>query len=249
MSRLAVVQPPAQISPAHVWFSQHLSELRSRAKVFAAQLGRNERDEAVAEIVAQTWKFVLSAARRGKLARLTPFTLVQFFGRAYVAGRRLTGTRSGDVLSVAAQRKHRLHIVSLDEVRPVCTCDRVRRLPLSDVLADGRADPPPECCRRNTYYPEILQRQRANQKARRVFAFLAATHGSGRGVDMARQLRVTPPRIVQLKQQLARCLAAEDYGPRGRSVPARHRRQRPQRRTAPPLNAGTSPAGGQRTVN
>jgi hypothetical protein len=52
---------PARAS-AQAWFQQHLPEHTSRAGVFARRLRRGQRDEAVAEILAQVWKY--SASRR-----------------------------------------------------------------------------------------------------------------------------------------------------------------------------------------
>jgi hypothetical protein len=117
------------------------------------------------------------------------------------------------VLSPAAQRRHRLRVVSLDQPRRMHTPEGEVRIPLSEVLADKRSEPPLEACRKDLDYPTILRRQRASRKARCVFAWLAQTHGTGRQIELARELGVSPPRIVQLKRQLARCLAAEDYGP------------------------------------
>jgi hypothetical protein len=192
------VLPSAPLTTAHVWFTENLPELTRRAQVFARRFPRSHRDD---------------AAARGKLARLTPFTLVSFFGRGYASGRRLAGTDTQDVLAPAVQQRHRLRVISLDETRPVRVPEGLTRLPLSEVLADKRATPPPENCRRDVDYAEILQRQRASRQAKRVFRWLAESHGTARGADLARRMRVSPPRIVQLKHQLADCLAAEDYGP------------------------------------
>ena len=239
MSTLPVA-PRIQHSPGHVWFTEHLPELTPHAKLFAARFRRRERDEAVAEILGQVLRYCLSAARRGKLHLLTPYTLVSFFGRGYAAGRRLCGTHSADVLTRAANPRHGLRVVSLNECRWVRTVDGPAWLPLSEVLADRRAPDPFESCRQDLDYPGILRRQRASRKARRVFAWLAASHGGASGVDMARRLRVSPPRIVQLKQELAGHLAVEGYAPSGPRPVLKSRRGRP-RRYAPPLNAGTSP--------
>lgn len=230
MSTLSVI-PSSQPSSAQAWFQQHLPEITSRAAVFARRLRRGQRDEAVAEILAQVWKYAVSAAARGVLARLTPFTLVSFFGRGYAAGRRLTGSRTTDVLSPAAQRRHRLRVVSLDQPRRMHTPEGEVRMPLSEVLADKRSEPPLEACRKDLDYPAILRRQKASRKARCVFAWLAQTRGTSRQTELARALGVSPPRIVQLKHQLARCLAAEGYTPpdtRPDRQP-RSRRGRPRR--------------------
>ena len=230
-------------SPAHRWFENRLHELTRRAWRFARRLPRGEREEAVAEILAQIFDYTLRAAARGKLHMLTPPTLVYFYGRGYMQGRRLAGSNGRDVCSRRCRYRHGLRIVSLDAKRRMRTRDGEARLRLSEILADRRAEQPFQNCRRDIDYDEILTRQKASPKARRVFRLLAETHGTARGVDVARQLRVSQPRIVQLKYKLADCLAAEQYGPWRTWVACRSRRG--SRRPDPPLNAGTSPAPGR----
>jgi hypothetical protein len=48
-------------------------------------------------------------------------------------------------------------------------------------------------------------------KARAVFDFLAATHGEGCHQDLANELNVTPPRVTQLKGELAGVLDRYGY--------------------------------------
>jgi hypothetical protein len=143
------------------------------------------------------------------------------------------------------ERRPRLRVESLDQPRRVRSGGREVVLPLREVLADRRVPAPLEHCRLDLDYPAILRRQKATRKARCVFAWLARTHGAGRQTELARDLRVSPPRIVQLKRQLARCLATEDYYPPPTRPSNSRRPQRGRRRRhAPPLNAGTSSAQG-----
>ena len=237
MTTLSVL-PSAPPTTAHAWFTENLSELTRRAQTFARRFARGQRDDAVAEILGQIFRYSLSAATRGKLHLLTPFTLVWFFGRGYASGRRLAGTDTQDLLSVTTQQRHGLRIVSFDERRRMRTPEGEYWLPLSEVLADRRVRDPLEACRQDLDYPSILRRHRVSRPARRVFAYLAQTHGSGRQTELARELRVSPPRVTQLKYQLADCLAAEDYGPpatrpervRPRIVCKTYRRARRDRR-------------------
>ncbi len=210
MSTSPVPAKPPQ-SPALLWFEAHVPELRSRARRYSRRFPRSERDDAVAEILGLALQYCVSAARRGKLACLTPFTLISFFARSYAQGRRVCGTRSRDVFSPVGQRRRGTRIISLSERRWVRTPTGLQRLRLCDVLADRRASSPLENCRRNLDYPSILRRG-VSRKARRVFAWLAATQGSSRQVELARQLGVSPPRIKQLKRELASHLARAGYG-------------------------------------
>jgi hypothetical protein len=62
-----------------------------RSQTFTNYLPAAEREEARAEVIAQAYQYVVNAERRGRLHRLTPLTLLAFFGRSYQAGRRMAG--------------------------------------------------------------------------------------------------------------------------------------------------------------
>jgi hypothetical protein len=243
MSTLSVVR--IYSSPAHAWFEQHLPELTNRAAVFVRRFPRGQRDDAVAENLALVWKFVLSAAAHGNLARLTTFTVITFAGRSYAAGRRLVGANTTDVYTAGVCHPAAPKIQSLDQPRWVHTPEGAARLPLSEVLAHRRAPNPLEAVRQDLDYAGILRGHKASRKSRQVFALLAKTHGMAKGVEIARVLHVSPPRVVQLKYQLAQCLAAEGYGPPPTRPDGRPRRKRGRpRRHAPLSNVGSSPPAG-----
>ncbi|MHC4066333.1 MAG: hypothetical protein ACYSUI_17790, partial [Planctomycetota bacterium] len=66
-------------------------------------------------MLAQAFRYVLSAEARGKLHLLTPCSLIAFFGRGYCVGRRMAGCKSTDILSAAGRRRHRRRVLSLDD--------------------------------------------------------------------------------------------------------------------------------------
>jgi hypothetical protein len=230
---------------AHVWYEARLPELTRRCRAFTYRLPRFVREEAQAEILAGIFEYLLSAERRGKLHALTPFSLVSFFGRAFCGGRRVAGSSRTDVMSSAAQRRRGFRVVSLETMELDPSSDRFVRL--ADVLANSKADLPLERARRNIDYPEILERQQASPKAKRVFEFLCQTACAGKQVELASELGVSQPRITQLKHELADRLAEEGYFPAGFRPRERVRPRKPRRRGSRslreiPLNAGTSPA-------
>ena len=65
MSTLATV-PPGPRSAAHLWFEKHLPELTSRCRTSVRNLPHGEREEATAEVLALAFRYVISAAARGK---------------------------------------------------------------------------------------------------------------------------------------------------------------------------------------
>jgi hypothetical protein len=169
------------------------------------------REEWLAEGIALAYQIWLSAQRRRRKFSLC--SLARFASLSVGSGRKLAGYKSSDVLSSGSDRRgnHRIH--SLEEHRPVRTSQKGRPDRLSDVLADSREDSPLENARRDLDYPAILDRESVSPKGRRVFAFLAENHGAGSQKELARELKISPTRVCQIKQQLAGCLAKHGYGP------------------------------------
>ena len=242
---------------AHAWFDQNLPELTSRCNAYFRHRPALEREEATADTLAAVFRYAIGAEARGKLSLLTCYTLVSFFGRAYCEGRRMAGYSSTDVMSEAARRRHGLRVISLEEMHDSPTTNTRNPDSISEMLADSKVDRPPENVRRNLDYLEILERSQASTKAKRVFRFLCETAGEGRQIELAREMRVAPSRITQLKAELALSLAAHGYAPLGWS-PSEPRRMcasgRSVRRPAQhlreiPLNPGTTPPRGRNRSN
>lgn len=239
---------PLRRTAAHAWFEKHLPELSSRCNSFFRQKQASERDEAVADVLARVFEYAINAEPRGKLHRLTPFTLVSFFARAFCEGRRMIGASSLDVLSEAGRRRHGLRVVSLEDLPDLPTAHSRSPHRFAEMLSDSKGDRPLENVRRDVDYVEILDRAGASAKVRRVFHFLCETVGEGRQVELARELGVSPVRITQLKAELAGHLAAAGYLPAGmvhweKPGPNTRRRSRSKtkrRLNSIPLNAGTS---------
>ena len=193
---------------ANSWIQRHHSELRSRARACFAYCEPGHREEAIAEILAASLAAAHSAARRGKLARITPYWLVIFATRQFRSGRRFAGTSSVCVMSEAARLRRDVRVVSLDQdVDPVVDHD----LKLREALANDDAENPFDVVRREHDYPDILKSEAVSSKAWSTFRFLAETRGAGKQADLAAELRVSPGRITQLKGELAGALGRHDY--------------------------------------
>jgi hypothetical protein len=223
-------------SSGHDWFERHLPELASRCRAFMRRVPSHDREEAQAETLGSIFQYVLRAAERGKLSALTPFTLVSFFGRGVCEGRRMTGTSTKDLLSEACHRHHGLRVVSLDDPHVKLGSCSPGGVQFSEALVDPKADRPLENVRRDIDYPEILEREGASPKARRVFEFLCETAGAGKQKHLARELGVSEPRVCQLKGELADMLSAHGYGPSVAHKP--QRRPSKLRRPAGQTSAG-----------
>src|SRR4051794_24005508 len=74
----------------------------------------DQKEEAIAEMVALCWKWFVRLARRGKAPERFPGALATFAARAVRSGRRACGQEPArDVLSAQAQRRHRFVVRSL----------------------------------------------------------------------------------------------------------------------------------------
>lgn len=198
-------------SIVHAWFNRYGPDLTRRCQAFFRFLRVDEREEAVAETMASIVKYAVSASARGKLKDLTPYTLVLYFGRSVRAGRRMAGSRSNDVLSRCTHRPYSGSVVYLDHLVPIRSDVGEVKERLSDGLASSREHSPFEHARRNLDYPAILDMEHVSLKARRVFGFLAETHGAGSQKELARALKLSPGRITQIKRHLAGCLSRHGY--------------------------------------
>ena len=200
---------PVSVSLAHDWFMTNLPEIKSRTNAVFARLSPERREDAIAEVMANVYQASESAARRGVLARITPFYCVTFAAKHYRKGRRIAGYSSTDATSEATRVKGRAHVVSIESADENDT-----RLSVAETLADKHIDQRPlEQVRVNLDYQTIFRREKVSKKAREVFRLMSATRGYGANAEIAAQLGVTPGRISQMKTELATALEKYGYAP------------------------------------
>lgn len=200
---------PNPTSEANAWIITHLPELQSRAKANLSLLSREQQEEAVAEVIAMSVAWTRSAARRGRLDKVTAFWLVTFASRQWRQGRRFAGCTSSCVLSKGAKIKHGLKVTSLDSTDEGSVT--APRSQLTESLEDRDTENPFDIVRRRSDYPWIMDREEVSSKAQRVFGYFTETMGAGKQTELAAELKVTPGRVTQLKRQLADALAKHDY--------------------------------------
>ena len=218
----------AHEAAAHVWFHDHADELDSRLNACFGRLDGDAREEAVADSRACVWASLLSAAKRGRLDKITPFTAAVYARVGYKVGRRFAGTNKTDAMGDATRMTGRVSVGSVDVVGVrLDGQEGIETVSLADALVDPRGwDRPLENVRRNDDYPAIMDAENVNAKARLTFLMLAESQGSARNMDMARVLGVSAGRATQLKTILAKALARHGYRcPLGRSKNADARRR------------------------
>jgi hypothetical protein len=97
------------------------------------------REDAIAEMVALSWKWFVRLAERGKDATRFPTTLATFAARAVRCGRRVCGQEPAkDVLSPLAQTRHNFVVEKLPDYSTLSAN------PFTEALADNTQTPPDE---------------------------------------------------------------------------------------------------------
>jgi hypothetical protein len=152
----------------------------------------HRREEAVAEMVALSWKWCLRLAQRGKDVAAFPSALAAFAARAVRAGRRLCGQeRSNDALSPLAQRRHGFATQGL----PAHDTSAEGNAAL-DALRDNTRTPPPDQAAFRLDFPAWLAAY--PDRDRRLILDLMAGE---RTADAARTYGLTPGRISQMRRR------------------------------------------------
>src|SRR5262249_9751384 len=147
---------------------------------------RCRREDAVAECVALSWRWVLRLRELGKDATTFPTTLASYAARAVRSGRRLCGQeRARDALSPLAQGRHGFLVQAL----PGCESG-VDDNEVIDALRDNTVTPPPDQAAFRHDFPLWLSSLRQRDR------FLAEDLMLGeRTLDAACKHRISPARV------------------------------------------------------
>ena len=210
----------AGLQEAEVKFLAMHDEIRSRAWTAFRYANASDREEAQAETVAWAWSWCLSAAKRGRLNRLTPFSIVSYAALLIRSGRQFAGDAKRDVLSPQAKAAGQVRVRSLQDLPAIMADETRRRGTIAKGLTDSRRAGPPEVARVNHDYALLGKDAELSQRAVEVFMHLVADNGKGHVRRIAEQLAVSSPRICQLKARLREGLTRLGYGPRVRAVSA-----------------------------
>jgi len=152
---------------------------------------RDTREDRVAETVAIAWKWFVSLAKRGKDATQYPATLASYAARAVRNGRRLCGQlRARDAMSETAQQRHGFCVGKLPDF------STLSENPLIDALHDNTRTPPPDAAAFRIDWR--AWRRRRSRRDRRIMDRMML---SERTQDLARQFRISPSRVSQLRRE------------------------------------------------
>jgi len=181
-----------------------LPRIRMHGRVFFRHLKcPDKREDAIAEMVALSWRWFLRLVQQGKDPAQFPSTLATFAARAVQCGRRLARMeRPRDVLSPRAQQRHGFQVESL----PLSTRTSFENLysvprgqqrqdVFEERLRDNTVTPVPDQVSFRLDFPAWLQTR--TYRDRRVIEDLMAGE---RTMDVADKHGLTAGRISQLRR-------------------------------------------------
>jgi hypothetical protein len=174
-------------------FLRLLPRIELHARVYFRHLKCPHRKaEAIAEVVALSWKWFLRLAEKGKDAGQFPTALASFAARAVKSGRRLCGQeRAREAMSSQAQQRHHFMVGKLPDF------STLRENPLAEALAENTVSPVPDQVAFRVDFPRW---RRSRSRDRRVIDALMA---GGRTLDVARHFNISPGRVSQLRRVFA----------------------------------------------
>ena len=200
----------AEVEKAQDEFVEMLPELERRAGLTFRELDAEAKEEAVAEVVAHSWKNYLHCALDGKAV---PASSLAHYGMLGVkSGRDFAGQSSLDVLSPRTKLLGRVSVESIDAVpgNSALGGDGIGWWDRSDTLEDKRLwQRPPERVRVKHDYGAFLRNGLVNLQEKLAFNLLAEGHSTS---EIAEHLQVSAPRVCQLKRALAEKLL-DFFGP------------------------------------
>jgi len=196
--------PTPSLSQLHARFLALLPRIRTHGRVFFRHLKcRDKREDAIAEMVALSWRWFLRLVEKGKDPAAFPATLATFAARAVKCGRRLARMeRPKDVLSPRAQQLHDFQVESLPQSTRA-SFEHLYSLPhgqrrqdaFEDRLRDNTVTPVPDQVSFRMDFPAWLKTR--TERDRRVVQDLMVGE---RTQDVADKYGLTAGRVSQLRR-------------------------------------------------
>jgi hypothetical protein len=192
----------------HAGFLRILPRIERHAAIYFRDVQCTaKRQDLIAETVALCWSWYLRLMKKGKDGSKFVSALARYAARAVGCGRKLTGQeKAKDVLSSVAQKRHGFKVESL----PASTRTSLEKI-YSEVhgqqnrdaweerLRDNTLTPVPDQASFRLAYPQWVRS--LGRCDRRLARFLSLGNSAK---DAAREFKLTPGRITQLRQQWCR---------------------------------------------
>jgi hypothetical protein len=150
-----------------------------------------QQDDAIAEVVALSWKWVVRLTQRGKDIQSFVSAIASFAAKAVKSGRRLCGQeKAKDVLSPRAQQRRGFSVGKLPDFSSLSSN------PLMEALADNTQTPPDEQAAFRIDFPVWLAT--FSERQRRIIEDLMAGE---RTVEVSQKYGISAARISQLRRE------------------------------------------------
>jgi len=189
---IAQAQPRADSVPAwHATFLQMQPAIERQASVAFRGLSTSEREELIAEVIANALVAFAGLIHRGKADIAYPTPLATYAIRQVRVGRRVgTKLNGNDVSSRYCQRKNHCAVERLDRY------DREDQ-GWQEIVVEDRQAGPAETAAMRLDFADWLRR--LSTRDRHVADALAAGEGT---LDVSRAFGISPARVSQLRREL-----------------------------------------------
>ena len=190
---ITIAKQPGRASeaPGNEEFLQLIPAIQRYARLAFRNLRSQEREEAICEVVANTFCAYLHLAELGQQHKAFATPLARFAVARYRAGRRVGNRQnSRDLLAVVAQRRPGFSLRTLE----IGCC---RPDVWVAMMIDSKTTPVPDQVAFRLDFSAWLRTQ--NRRQRHLAQFLALGNTP---TDAAQRFRVSKPRISQLRGEL-----------------------------------------------
>ena len=196
-------------------FMSMQEELESRAFAAGCGLCPCDREEFVAECVAWSWAWMLTAAEKGRLDLVTPYWCATFARKMWNTGRRFGMSASiNDAMDEQARAKGRVGVENLESIANARCESTARGRMITKALTDSRHARPDQVVRAEHDFGLVRDDPSLSERAGQLFERLLLDNEAGHGVRIAKELGISPGRVTQLKRgELAPSLERLGYAP------------------------------------
>ena len=185
--------PSFSLAKCKAVYAKMLPSIKRHARIAFRHLNPEAKEEAVQNVLANTWEALVGLARRGKLDQAFPSVLAKFACKQ-TRDHRITGGHLDvkDVLSPYCQAKKDLKVERIDHF------DDTENAWAEAVVEDTRTAPVPEIVAFRVDFADWLKSLR--RRNRRIAEALSLGHTTS---HVARKFKVSAGRISQLRRELA----------------------------------------------
>ena len=208
MSAISPSFPVPPIDRLQATFMALVPRIETHGRVYFRNVKcPHKKQDAIAEMVAQAWKWFVRLAELGKDATQFPTALATYAARAVKSGRRLCGQEPAkDVMSGIAQQRHGFKVEALPsttlaslEILYSTPLGQEMQDALEERLRDNSVTPVPDQAAFRIDWPRFVKT--LTGRDRWLAEFLGLGHSGKKAAD---KFNLSPCRVTQIRQQWCR---------------------------------------------